>query len=860
MAVVDLHGGQPLRAGTASGGPGSRQKQCRLHAVDPVLFGGRPGLVLFQASWHPHSEEHLLVLTSDNRLRLYHVTHSLAAAEQTLHLVPHQGPVPQRYGLGGALGATPGATPAPASPSPSPLALTGGPNGAASGGGTLAPDVVAFTFGPAVGWGLFTLMLLGSDGHVYALGPVAPFGMRCSGSLLERLAREEAAAAEWIEAAFGEEAVGNPAARSRWPVRPHVVEGASPALAGPLNPRARQELPVGTSRAATLAVVHTLTAGAAPSGPTSTPGGTPTGPEPGCVSTAVVGFADGRLLAYAVAGPWAPAWCDSQPQFLAAGGSSGSAPSAVRYRCTLKGPAAGAGVAGIGSVAAAGAAVVTPRMVLLDVVELPAAVGGREASEEEDEEEEDEEADVDGLGGAAATSVVAAARRAVTLVMQGGGAAAGGASAAPATAWVCQRARGCWSVTLPWSAQLPKWLGAGRPAQLPAELPAPVVTCVYEVPAAAASSATPAAAATAAGCARVVGACLLANPLLGGGLLALSGSGTLQYFQPVGAAELLAAEQQRLQQLAGRGAGEQQAPATPGTPGAAGSATPAPASPELRRAQVDAHIKSVYGSLMEPPPDRKLPQPPPGSPSPLTIAAKEGPLHLANCVAALRERHMRYLHGASSDLQARAASLAAEAGKHAAAVTELAGVAAEAEARQAGLEARISRLTSLHANLVERAGVLAGLHWSLPRALSRSEAALRDELGALEGRTAGLRAQWEALATRARRLCEERRSGGPGAAGGRGMRVASVPEAQLEKVHDSIVAQYRGLTAARAALAALEGHVAAAAAEHTAEQLERGLGLAGAGAGLGAGLGGGLGTPRGGAGPGLRAAWGATMA
>ncbi len=46
------------------------------------------------------------------------------------------------------------------------------------------------------------------------------------------------------------------------------------------------------------------------------------------------------------------------------------------------------------------------------------------------------------------------------------------------------------------------------------------------------------------------------------------------------------------------------------------------------------------------------------------------------------------------------------------------------------------------------------------------------------------------------------------------------------QVHEAVVAQYRGLTAARAALTALEQHAAAAVADRTAEQLEKGLGPA----------------------------------
>ncbi len=149
-----------------------------------------------------------MVLTSDNRLRLYRVTHSLAVAEQTLHVVLGTGTVPQRYGLGLAARGGPGSSPGHLGP--------GGVAGAA-GEAPASTDVVAFAFGPAVGWGLFSLLLMASDGLVYSLGPVAPFGMRCAAALLERLGQEEEAAAEWLEEVFGSDAMQNPSTKNRWP-------------------------------------------------------------------------------------------------------------------------------------------------------------------------------------------------------------------------------------------------------------------------------------------------------------------------------------------------------------------------------------------------------------------------------------------------------------------------------------------------------------------------------------------------------------------------------------------------------------------------------------------------------------------
>lgn len=81
--------------------------------------------------------------------------------------------------------------------------------------------------------------------------------------------------------------------------------------------------------------------------------------------------------------------------------------------------------------------------------------------------------------------------------------------------------------------------------------------------------------------------------------------------------------------------------------------------------------------------------------------------------------------------------------------------------------------------------MLASLHWSLPRALSHAERDMRDQLSALESRATSLDKQWGALASRARRLCDERRSAsGPGGAlrAGTGVKMATVPESQLEKV------------------------------------------------------------------------------
>jgi hypothetical protein len=50
------------------------------------------------------------------------------------------------------------------------------------------PRLTAFAFGPQnFGWAAFTVLFLASDGAVYALCPVAPFGMRVRAAMLRQL-------------------------------------------------------------------------------------------------------------------------------------------------------------------------------------------------------------------------------------------------------------------------------------------------------------------------------------------------------------------------------------------------------------------------------------------------------------------------------------------------------------------------------------------------------------------------------------------------------------------------------------------------------------------------------------------------
>lgn len=55
-------------------------------------------------------------------------------------------------------------------------------------GASSPPRITAFAFGPQnFGWAALTVLFLASDGGVYVLCPVAPFGMRVRAAMLRQL-------------------------------------------------------------------------------------------------------------------------------------------------------------------------------------------------------------------------------------------------------------------------------------------------------------------------------------------------------------------------------------------------------------------------------------------------------------------------------------------------------------------------------------------------------------------------------------------------------------------------------------------------------------------------------------------------
>ena len=151
-----------------------------LHFHCALSYPTFPLRTTFQASWHPHSDGHLAVLTSDSRWRLYGLD-DLSLAEQAFdlrvalsqpQLLPATGP---QQSLPPSIPSTPSAaTPRAALPStPSSTTRFGLGQSASS---ISVHGVTAFGFGTPVSWGYFSVLFLASNGAVYTLCPACPFG------------------------------------------------------------------------------------------------------------------------------------------------------------------------------------------------------------------------------------------------------------------------------------------------------------------------------------------------------------------------------------------------------------------------------------------------------------------------------------------------------------------------------------------------------------------------------------------------------------------------------------------------------------------------------------------------------------
>ncbi|KAF5829493.1 hypothetical protein DUNSADRAFT_16002 [Dunaliella salina] len=641
-------------------------KQCMAHQVDYQLFASRKGLTVRQVAWHPFSEAHLVVLTSDNCLRLYHLS-DLSIAEQTFHLKVH---IPGAAGASGF-----------------------GLSAAAS-----TVDATAFSFGPATSWGFFTIYVLASSGAMYALCPVAPFGMPCPASALHAAladaeqAREEdnltedeedesileggrgsgASGKAWLSMAFGSglEAVAAADNSGSVAMPRFALPYASPALQGPLNAGAPSAA-LGADRAVSLCAMHQLS----PDQGQSSPAGMGS-MRMQVLTTLTSATARGTVFAHVLPGLLCAAWAGMPPATAVARGSShlqsrsaglygrggGGAWGgevdedvlvSLKMECECLGPEVPGGASSGG--------VTSNGVLLVDVVDLQSSLwGGQGAAEgEEDEEEEEEEEGglvvVGGQGGGVNDGSSTRQHRRMSRVSATGGrpqrvvllplqqqaqlggvpaATPGGASgpAVHAHELAVVSSQSCWVVQLPWVPVLARMLaGAGAqcgdeelaavPSLLP-RLPPPVVYELHNTHYGC-NAHSPAGSSSAAAAPAVVAACVYHDFFVGQGVLVLQpqGSPALACLRPQAMpsastpAGAEASDQQRESALAGDSAAAQATggSARKGSGGASGEAAGVGAP---RDDVVEAMIRAQYADLLA---GAKAAAPPPGG------YKKEGP-------------------------------------------------------------------------------------------------------------------------------------------------------------------------------------------------------------------------------------------
>jgi phage FluMu gp28-like protein len=119
--------------------------------------------------------------------------------------------------------------------------------------------------------------------------------------------------------------------------------------------------------------------------------------------------------------------------------------------------------------------------------------------------------------------------------------------------------------------------------------------------------------------------------------------------------------------------------------------------------------------------------------------------HLTQCISHLQSHHVEFAHRCTQGLKQRISSLNDEAKSHSSSSSELSTLLSSVSNKQAAMQERVARALELQENLIERASILAQLHWSLPRPLSDEEKAMSLELDVAESKQATMIYSWNSI-------------------------------------------------------------------------------------------------------------------
>ncbi|KAG7667001.1 hypothetical protein Ndes2526B_g04509 [Nannochloris sp. 'desiccata'] len=637
--------------------------------IDESLFSSHPGLYILQITWHPHSDRHVAILTSDATWRLYDVTRP-DLAEQTFEL--HS--TSRRRGLGLDVG--------PVFSSP-----------------------VAFSFGQGPTWDMFAVYFLFSDGQISFLCPVAPFGARYPfhsiAALQEALEEIGAGAGDvvetaeaWLQRAFqpvssflpgggaggniGEEESNVPELHV---CRPHALEDHSPALVGPLL--------IGTAEEG---------AGDSQSSGSRNNNKSPL-PSPteallmwrfsGVCTAVAVASAKGPVAAYLLSGGAIPCWHSAPPQCVVDGLNLRA------VRCQAASVSSSTHDA-------------ESQLLLIDLIRLnPPQLNGQ-FDEESDSAEGDNSGnqlsrfhcDViggrnSGAGGGNRYSARTAGSVRVSLKLD---------LSSPDTFFSVYPGQ-AYSVSLPWLPVVADYLttialdgaSGGSGSRLPDALPSARAE-ELDGP----DAAVGAAAATAVG-----------DALCSSALLVLYNDGSTKCLRPCGFSST---------SINTAAAGTMTGSTTP----------PAAAAGTAAKIKIDrdteAQVQRIYGELLNHNIQNGIPRV--GS---AQLGTPGGTRALADAIAALRSCHVEFAHQAHDDLAERLEQLKFEVQAQGERSERIAALAQQAQTQQGKLKAGVERSIWMANNIRRRLHLLAELHWALPRPASAAEVAFKkEELPAME--------------------------------------------------------------------------------------------------------------------------------
>ena len=681
--------------------------------VDTELFRSRPGLTVRHLAWHPDSDTHLALLTSDNILRLYNVNTPFMA-EQTFEL----GKQSRRAVVGVGVGRRDTA------------------RRRSHKGGHLSeyddqPLFVSFAFhlssssssAAVPSWERFCIYFISSHGHLYSLCPVVPFGCAFSSlsihSLKESMTDDEdkdnSNSLAWLQRAFPSSsslssvavavavAVAVPPISSSSPQSstsivtsvPHALDEHSPVLVGPIpfvTPGSDPFSTMTESSAAAGSVIdftsHSTTTTSSSNSNNKAESMLWMSIGNGC-SAILIGTTDGTIGAHILTGSAVPTWHECAPQCLLRSGRS-AVPSddddddVMAVRSQVSGRSGGGG----------GLYMSLQQLLLLDVIQLNCFERRSRkscfaAQEDYDYDEgEGEGSDSFAYGTTPSSSCLYLRQDAE----------------AEEVAYCIHATGGVYAITLPWLPLLSNALltaamhtsGSGllprsssSSVVLPSVLPPATVTTLFSSTAVAAVPGG------------IVDCVAVGDKLAGSGLLLLLGDGSYRCLSRQGKQ------------------GEQQLSSTHTTA----------AAEHQEECEIQAQIKAIYEDLLHPPSKAPLP-----STNNYGVATPEGQRLLSQCIKALQSTHAEYIHRVHHDLSERLPLIKQEAEKQKVQIDTIKQLAKKVTSGSQSLHKRASRAEEMQVNLTERLRLLAELYVAIPSPVSGAEKRFaEEELPQLEG-------------------------------------------------------------------------------------------------------------------------------